>query len=243
MIRKLSSGWLHALTLLLILVPATLLADSTKIDRQFDVDSGQELGLALDNVRGDISIEGWDQDRVEVTGRIRGRDWRDDDELEFEQSDAGIDVSTSFRVRGGEQVKVSLTIKVPREFNIRIEAAADTEIKNLRGDIDLSVGNANVKLENVHGGGRISNANGRMSIRDCNLDGDISNVNGSLRIDKSDIKGEVATTNGNMRISRASDGIELSSTNGNIRVGMAGDHVRAETVNGKITIDELDGWI
>ena len=131
---------------LLAIVPVTISAGTQDIDRQFDVKPGQELRLAFQRVGGEIQIEGWDKNRVDISGRMRGSDWREDDELEFDQSSSGIDVAPSFRVRDDDRVIAELKIKVPREFDVQIRAHADTRITDLRGDLDLSVGNADVDL-------------------------------------------------------------------------------------------------
>jgi DUF4097 and DUF4098 domain-containing protein YvlB len=231
------------LLLFIVLVPVSVSAGSADIDRRFDVEPGQELQLAFDEMRGDIDIQGWDEDRVEVKGRIRGRSWRDDDELEFDQSSHGIDIGPSFRVDDDDDIKVELTIKIPREFDVRIRANTDTRITGIRGELELSIANGDVNLDDVHGSGDISAVNGRLHVTNCTLDGEISSVNGRLTLDKSDIKGQVASVNGGVKVSRAPEGLEMESVNGSIDVGMAKDHVRAKTVNGKVTIDALDGWI
>ena len=234
--------WLPVIALLAV-VPVSVSAGTQEVERQFDVEPGQELRLAFQRVGGEIQIEGWDKNIVEIRGRMRGSDWHEDDELEFDQSSSGIDVTPSFRVSDDDHVRAELKIKVPREFDVQIRAHADTRITDVRGNLELSVGNADVDLENVHGQSDISVANGKLNVKNCTLDGELSNVNGRLSVDKSAIKGVVACVNGNMTVSRAPEGIEVSSTNGNIDIGMAKDHVRAETVNGHVKIDELDGWI
>jgi len=234
--------WLVLIALVTV-VPVSVFAGTQEIERQFDVEPGQEIRLALQRVRGEIQITGWDKNRVEITGRMRGSDWREDDELEFDQSSSGIDVAPSFRVRDDDRVIAELKIMVPREFDVQLRAHADTRVTDLRGDVDLSVGNADLDLDNVHGESEIGVANGKLNVENCTLDGEVSAVNGRLSIDKSDIKGEVASVNANMTVSRAPEGIDVSSTNGNIDIGIAKDHVRAETVNGRVKIDELDGWI
>lgn len=234
---------LLAAVLILPALPTSVSARSQDIDRQFDVKPGQELRLDFDDIGGNVEIEGWDKNRVEVTGRIGGRDWEDGDELEFHQSTSGIDVSPSYRPHDDDRVKVELEIKVPRQFDLRMRGNTDTRISKLRGDIDVSIANGDLELDNVHGDCDISTANGHLDVRDCVLKGDVSNVNGRLTVDDSDLSGEVNSVNGGMKVSRAPEGIEASSVNGGIDVGSARDHVRVSSVNGSVKIDELDGWL
>lgn len=212
------------------------------VDTLFDVTPGQALTLDFNGVGGRLDVEGWDQDRVRIEGRIRGRGRRDEGLLEFDQSRHGIEVYAGSGYRD-DDIDASLAIKVPQKFDLRIKAATETSITNVNGELELWIGNADVELKNVHGTCRIGTANGRLNIDGCTLDGDISNTNGRLTIDDSDVSGDVVSTNANMDLSRAPQGIEATSTNGNIRVESVMDHFRGKTTNGNVTIRQLDGWI
>lgn len=234
---------LRAAVVILLVLPVSASGASQDIDRQFDVKPGQALRLDFDDMRGNIEIEGWDKNRVEINGRIGGRDWEDGDELEFDQTSSGIDASPSYRPHDDDRIKIDLKIKVPREFDIRMRGNTDTRISNLRGDIEVSIANADLELDDVHGECDISAANGHLDVKDCTLKGDVSNVNGRLTVDNSDLSGEVASVNGGMKVSRAPEGIDVSSVNGSIDVGSAKDHVQVSSVNGSVEIDELYGWL
>lgn len=232
-----------AAALLIAIVPGSVGARSQDINRTFDVKPGQELRLDLEDLRGEVDIQGWDENRVEFRGHIGGRDWREGDELEFDQSKAGIDVFPNYRVDDDDHVRIELTIKVPREFDVRLRGAVDTRIENVRGACDVSLGNADLDLDKVEGACNVSTANGKMHIKDSSLKGDVSNVNGRLYVTESDLSGEVSSVNGGMKVSRAPEGMEASSVNGSITVGSAMDHVIVSTVNGSVEIEELDGWM
>jgi DUF4097 and DUF4098 domain-containing protein YvlB len=228
--------------LILSLLPVTACA-SGEVQQTFDVEPGQFLELSFDRIGGTLEIEGWDENRVEIAGRMSGRGWEEDDELEVRQTSSGIRVAPSVRGHDADRVKARLEIKVPRQFDLMIDANTRTRITSVHGEVELSIANAQLELVDVHGEGVVATANGKLLIEGCTLGGEISNVNGRLTIDDSDVKGEVSSVNGRMKISRAPEGIDISSTNGSVDVGMAKDHVRAETTNGSVTIDELEGWI
>ena len=223
-------------------VPAALLAGE-KVDETFEVQAGQRLSLSFDAMDGDIDIEGWDESRVHIEGTTSGGDWRDGDRLDFEESSRGLHISPRARYRHDDHVRVRLLIRVPRQFDLRIDTATHLKISDIEGHLDVSVGNASVDLFKVKAEGRISTANGRMSIENCKLDAEISNVNGRLRIDSSEIKGEVSVVNSSMDVSNAPEGIELSSVNGHVDLGSAAKFVQVSTTNGNVDVDELAGWL
>ena len=224
-----------------LLQPGGLWAEN--IDRTFPLEAGGRISLNFDDLDGDIRIEGWDQNSVHVEGATRGRDWRDDEPLDFEATSRGLRISPRGRYHHDDRVRIELRLRVPRDVDLRVDTSTHLEIRNVAGRLDLSVANANLDLMDVKGEGQISSANGRMTLSGCQLDAGISNVNGRLRIEESDIKGDVSVVNSSMEVSHAPDGIELSSTNGDIELGRAARFVQVSTTNGNIVVDELDGWI
>ena len=233
-----------AATLVLLTLAATVFAEN--VDKQFDVEPGQSLTLDFRGVSGDLDIEGWDQNRVQIQGRVRGnrrgRGGDNDSWLEFDQSKSGVEVYADSGY-DDDDVDARLSIKVPEQFDVRLRGALETTVTNLHGELEAQIGNADLRLRSVHGTCRISTANGKLDIEDCSLDGDVSNTNGRLTIEDSDIIGDVVSTNSNMSLSRAPQGLDAKSTNGNIRVEAVSDHFHGKTTNGNVTIRELDGSI
>jgi DUF4097 and DUF4098 domain-containing protein YvlB len=231
-----------ALAVLVLCLPSALHAGE-KIDETFASEPGQRLRLNFNDLSGDVVVEGWDRNSVQVQGETHGRDWEEGAPLDFDQSSRGLSIQPRGRYRHHDRVRLDLHLRVPRETDLQIEAATSLTIRNVSGRLDVSVGNARLDLNDVEGEGRVSSANGRMSLRGCHLDADISNVNGRLRIDSSEILGNISIVNSGLELSNAPEGIELESTNGNIELEHAGRFVQVSTTNGNVAIDELDGWI
>ncbi len=216
-----------------------LLGAAEEVNQEFEVTPGQSLSLALDRVGGRIDIAAWEQNRVRIQGRTRG--WRDGSRLELHQSATGIDVAP--QGRPDDDAEVELSIQVPRQFDVDLEAQARTSIQGVHGRIEVSLGNASLDLDDVHGEARINTANGKLRLRNCSLSGKISNVNGQLRIEDSDLAGEASVVNSSMWLSRAPKDLEVTSTNGNIEIEHAADAVLARTTNGSVEIAALEGPI
>ncbi len=214
------------------------------VDGRFEVGNGGRLILSLDKIGGTISIESWEQACVEIKGETYGRGWDKDCGLSMRGDNTEVAVAPDCGFGGRDKyrgAKVSLKIKVPKKFDIKLEADAETKISQVEGEMDIAIGNADLDLAWIYGRADIHTANGRIYITDCKLEGDLSNTNGRLTIEKSSVQGEVRTTNSSLELSDAPYGIALGSTNGTIRIGSAKEFVRARTTNGSVRIGELDG--
>jgi len=212
-----------------------------QIDESFDVAKGKTLILDLEQVRGDVTIEGWDQDRVTIQGDINGRGW-DDEGLEIRERSSGIVVESRVGRRDRDWFRVRLEIKVPSQFDLRIETATDVEIRNVNGHIEGRIANARIELEQCQGTIDLSSANGRITLVDCNLKGTIDNVNGGLRARNTNLAGHIESVNGSLDLGRAQGGLEVDIVNGSVDLEQATEFVRFKSTNGSIEIDALDGW-
>ncbi len=215
------------------------------VEGHFDVGEGGRLMLNLKKIGGSIEIEGWEQARVEIKGETYGQGWDKDCGISLHGNNTEVVISPDcgYPAKRDDyrRAKVSLKIKVPKKFDVKLEADAETTISQVEGRIDIAIGNAGLDLSGVYGRADIHTANGRIYITGCKLDGNISNTNGRLTMEKSSVQGEVRTTNSSMELSDAPYGIALGSTNGTIRIGSAKEFVRARTTNGSVRIGELDG--
>lgn len=230
--RMATLKYFSALFLITLVLPVMA---GDKIAKEFKVKKGQTLELDLKNVKGDIEIVGWDQDLVKLDG-----DWNGECELEIGENSDGVSLySPCDRNRN----KISLIIKVPRNFKIYLQSHTETLVKDLTGEVELNVGNAAVDIDNITGRAYISSANGKLSISNSTLDGDLINVNGRLIVKSSNISGSVSTVNSFMKLNKADDGIRASTTNGGIEIGEAKNKVSVTATNGNITIGSLDGSI
>lgn len=243
MLKRIFTATFCSLTIFLVV--QALLAQPS-VEGHFDVEKGGRLDLRLNQIGGSIEIEGWERSQVEVKGQTFGRGWDENCGISLNGNDTQVTVSPDCDYRDHDRyrgAKINLKIKVPKKFDIRIEAAAETVISHVEGRTEISLSNADLDLSWVYGRAEINTANGRIYITDCKLEGDIRNTNGRLTIEKSSVQGNVNTTNSSMEISHAPYGIEVGSTNGAIRIGTATKFVRGRTTNGSVRIDELDGSI
>ncbi len=79
--------------------------------------SGDKLTLDLRS-GGAIIIHGWDEPRVRVFGRLRGRDWRDT-HVSLERVDGGLRLESTMQTRGANSsTDHEFELWVPRHTNV-----------------------------------------------------------------------------------------------------------------------------
>jgi DUF4097 and DUF4098 domain-containing protein YvlB len=197
--------------------------------------------IVLDNLQGDISIQGADTETVDVKGRKTVR--------AFNQTQADLHNKRSpVRLeRQGDRVIVhsdlptgavnigaittDLEITVPR--GVRVEAhdrAGDLTVDGVDGMVDISAGRGNVSLDHVGNGARIESSRSG-DIRVANLAGDLelTGRGGDVQLDH--IGGQV-TINGEF-----SGTMEFRALANPLRFESQRTQFRVEAVPGEITLD------
>jgi len=236
---------LTAAVLAILTVAAGAAADTLTrdVDRTFRLNPGGNV--VLENVNGNISVETWDRDRVELhlTKTIKASD-RQHAEQAMQAFQVDIE-STPERLRvevrkpegsdgifawlRGAQVQYSaaFVLKVPRQVDLRATTVnGRVDVADVDGELGVETVNGKIVLDRV--AGRI----------------DVSTVNGSVHV--ADARGAVSaeTVNGGISVemTRVSDDADMrfSTVNGGVHLSLPPDvHARldARTTNGGISTD------
>jgi hypothetical protein len=174
--------------------------------------------VSLDNVNGDVSIEAWQRNEVEVHAIKSASTPELLSGLEVEVTADGkvVRIDTHYPTMHGSDsgerkfAKVEYTLMVPRTARL--------------DGIDLV--NGNLTVVGVEGGLEAETVNGTISIRACAGGADLDTVNGAIEayVDRLE-QGET---------------LELESVNGQLDLyltGSVGADLRAESVNGRLDND------
>ncbi|HEX6576613.1 MAG TPA: M56 family metallopeptidase, partial [Gemmatimonadaceae bacterium] len=163
-------------------VPVADKVDSTVIG-EVNARSGGTLYLDLKTGAG-VQITGSDENRVRVRGRLAGRDWRN---TAFEVTNDGPDarVSMYYTVnRSNTSSSNSLTITVPRRYNVRIKSSGgEITIRDVEGDFSGSTGGGEIDIANARGNAELSTGGGSVHVRNSHLSGSVTTGGGPVTID------------------------------------------------------------
>ncbi|MCP4725208.1 MAG: DUF4097 domain-containing protein [bacterium] len=165
--------------------------------------------FSIDNHNGNIEIESWDKNEVEVYVRERRGSWDEEIEISITSRSDRLSIVTRFPDRErfnwneGRRAEAHYRIKVPKNAQVYAESH-----------------NGEIKVSSIDGELEVDTHNGSIDIRDINNNVRIESHNGDIEV--INIKGEVNT----------------STHNGNIWIGNSvGEEVYAKTHNGRITGD------
>ncbi len=174
--------------------------------------------VSLENINGDVSIEGWERDEVEIHAVKSASSPELLSGLEIQVNAGANEVRIDTRYpktrgsdsREGSFTKVEYTLMVPRTAKL--------------DGVDLV--NGNLTVVGVEGGLEAETVNGNISIRECAGSAELNTVNGTIEayID---------------RLAHG-DSLELESVNGRLDLYLAGSvgaDLRAESVNGRLHND------
>lgn len=208
--------------------------------------------ITVENTNGFINLEGWDQEKVEVTAvkSARGYDIRDAEEnlkrleVSFDQTGNDLKIETRYprRLRFGGSV--SYTLRVPRKANVDLQTTnGHVSVSEIDGKIRVHSTNGALKAENIAGSLRGSTTNGSITATLLRFSGDdihLSSTNGAIRLSLPDeVNAEVSahTTNGSVRTDfpiTTRGEIGKHSLKGTL--GRGGAQIELGTTNGSISI-------
>ena len=225
---------------LLILITAILLASTVRagesIDKTLDVKT--DGSVAINVMRGKLTITGWKKNQVKVNGEI------DDNATGYTFETSG--GRTVFKIEmpnsawgdhftgDGSDLEIMVPVQNEIRFNgVNTNVTADgvsggTEIHVVNGNIDISDLSGAIYVETVNGGIKGSNLNGDIKLKTVN--GEITDT-GS--------KGELnlATVNGTITTKTDADELSVSGVSSNARLTLNKIRkLKVSTVSGNVDV-------
>ncbi|WP_287585918.1 DUF4097 family beta strand repeat-containing protein [Candidatus Borrarchaeum sp.] len=205
---------------------------SEEFQQTYDVEAGTVL--TVDNQNGDIIVEGWNNDDVEVYA---------EKVTQYGQSELD---KVSIEVTTGNEMTVKTTytnlfwfFRTPRvTVNYWIKVPADVSVEH------LETTNGGISLEGTTGDTTLISTNGNINVKDVDGYVDAETTNGGITIeDVTSVRG-TETTNGRIivEIPSLSNNVEIKTTNGAITAYVSEDlnaDLSMSTTNGVITIHDV----
>ena len=217
--------------------------------------------IYLKNVNGNVDVESWEREEVEVIAHIKVKAGRMDDAEDF-LNEVEINIDESFdkiaievdypRREGGgfwdlifggkPNVSVSFGLKLPKRSNLDMNSTnGKIEIYDIEGKVGSKSTNGSINIEKVSGDVELRTTNGSISAYGVKGDTKAETTNG--KVDLKEIIGNVSakSTNGSIyaqiiKIDAVKE-MNLRTTNGSVSVnlpkGINADF-DARTSNGKI---------
>lgn len=170
----------------------------------------------LKNQRGEIRVEGWENDLVKISGTLDA----DTKNYTFERTATGIEFNLELprNVSGDNSQGSKLVVFVPLKSHITVKAvSAHISAKNLQNGASLNTVSGNITGEQLAGRLTYNSVSGSIKTRD--------NA-GSIQIE---------TVNGEINDSGSTGDLSIASVNGDLTIDSAAQRVEMETVKGEQT--------
>ncbi len=139
-----------------LLLLATLGAAGPQVDTTVQVEPGDRLVIA--DLRGEVRLEGWDQDLLEIADDRNGR-------ISVNRSGSTLNVrATGGRRRGSAEA----IVRVPRWMDVRVGGAAlDVSVLGLGGRLEIATASGDVQVQDVAGPVDIRTVRGEVLVTDA----------------------------------------------------------------------------
>ena len=205
----------------LILVSAGLLlaATASAEDINQTLDASADGKVEIYNTAGSVTVEGWPQNAVEVTGTLG----EEVDKFIFEREDDTVIVKVKpkkGRNSGGRSASSHITVRVPQQSSI--------EVATISAEIDV---------EGVRGEQELQSVSGSVATQAFTAEIEVETVSGHIDVVGSgeDIEAELSTVSAGIEVRDLSGVIDLESVNGKLEIsGGSYSDAAMETVNGRI---------
>lgn len=218
-------------TILACLLSVTVFA--ADIDRT--IDASPDGHVDVSNISGSVTVTGWNQNSVRVTGTLG----RNVEELIVERDGNKVVIKVKVPKRSGRGIDSVLRINVPRNSSIDIgTVSADIDVIDVTGDQELHTVSGDVNTEHTGADIVAESVSGDVEITGDHTDGDVS----------------ASSVSGDVRLMRLAGSVEVESVSGDVAVaGSSFERVVLETVTGelvfegalrkggKLTIDTVNG--
>ena len=120
--------------------------------------------VSLENARGDIEIEGWEEEKVEISAeerrvylparRLYVSTWRQPDlEIQVKTSSDSISIETDPAIQKNESRFVNYVLRVPRSIHLQSlrNESGDIRVADVYGSLDVDLGEGTIRVENFSG--------------------------------------------------------------------------------------------
>ncbi|MGH7494235.1 MAG: DUF4097 family beta strand repeat-containing protein [bacterium] len=220
----------------------------TEIKKTFQV--GADGMLEMRNVNGDVTVQSWAQNSVEIIETLRmdvfteeeARHVREASEASYSQS--GNRIVVEGRERSRRSVDSYFKVNVPATFGLDISTSGgDLSVYRVKGTTTLHTSGGNIDLIETGGTVRANTSGGDVNVRDAEGDLVVKTSGGNLELER--IKGtlDAKTSGGNITLRVANKSVDLSTSGGNIEIIDVEGNVNARTSGGNVEVDNTGGRV
>jgi hypothetical protein len=203
---------------------ATGNALSQDLQKTYRIGPGGSINIH--SVSGNIEMEAYDGDGVQVSAFKEGRD-RDQVEIEDLSDGNSVNFRTHYPQHCNCDASVRFTVRVPRgvEYNIDqlSSASGNIEVKGIKGTVHARSASGDVKIEDAAGAINASTASGEVQVKNVVGSVNARSASGNVEVELTRIEGaenmSFSTASGDVHVKAPSNldaFVEMTSSSGSI---------------------------
>ena len=213
-------------------------APKARAEREFTESTPLASGsrLILDNPRGNVAVETWDQEQVEA--RVHVKVWATDEttaqtyaeevRLEVQELPAGVTLCPVLPPRGeGSQVT-----RCDLDIRLRLPQRLDLDLRTSHGGLVVPDMDGSLVLSGNHGDIRVTSASGDVTVRHHHGALHLNRVGGSLALDAHHTR---------VHIDEVAEKAQLNAQHAPLSLRRVGGDLVANTHHSPIDVDEVVG--
>ena len=226
-----------------------------KVSRRFEKDYERNMKIDLETSSGNIDIDNWDRDYIEIRAEInayamtedRAYELAENTEIDFSQRDGKLKIrKTSYTQSVNESVSVDYKLKLPCYFNSDFETnSGDVKVEEAVGDLQIKTSSGDIELEEIGGNVQIDTSSGDLEAEELVGDLTYTSSSGDLEVDYLIGKVTLETSSGDIKgaFDLKEEDNRIDTSSGDVKVKLEGwPSLRVEltTSSGHIDISNLD---
>jgi len=204
-----------------------------KIDQSLALNGATHINV--ENMMGEVSIIGWDKDKVSVHGELADKA----NGLIFEQNGTYINIKVDMprHMNNGWHSNGSmLDIKVPQQVKLSFNGvSSDVDIRNIMQSADIKTVSGNINARNLAQRIELNTVSGDISSRDLSGDIALSTVSGDINDENSKGSLHLKAVSGSLSSESSANEVFANSVSGEIDLELAKtDELSVSTVSGDV---------
>jgi DUF4097 and DUF4098 domain-containing protein YvlB len=218
----------------------------TDITKSFTVSGAGALRIY--DIRGDVSITGWDKQEVLIKERKQMDVFtREEAETVLQKSASSYRQSGNDIEIGGENfsrdwIKSKFEVQLPFAFSADIQTrGGDISVEQINGEVELKTSGGDIELSELGGTVSAVTSGGDITVNSSTGDVTLKTSGGDLQLQKIGGVLIAKTSGGDISLEKAGNRVELHTSGGDIAILDVNSHVKAHTSGGDIEIESTAG--
>ncbi len=226
---------------LLTLLCAILMTLGAAGERDFTerVTASPEGSVHIANVAGEIRVQGWDEDQVDIKAELE----RDVERIDVTRDKSGLRIEVIIpRRHNHKKIRAWLTVKVPAMSALEVRGvSADIDVHGVYGPLELATVSGEVKQSGDVPSLKITTTSGEIEAEANTASLSLSSTSGDLNFEGSAQDARLSNVSGDIVLQGSFGEIRGKTISGDVDVAGTVAELDAETVSGEIDVAQVTG--